>query len=100
MANPEGSTGKPKIRCVGLYHDDVGSESLSEPPGPGRVQLYGDHLGARYQKLRGDRSRSGTDVEHEIAGPDAGAGHELRRPALSEPVITPSRPTVPGHGAP
>ena len=46
-----------------------------------------------------ERTRSGADVEYEVAGPDTGIGDNQAGPLPIELVPSPQWPGLPGHGA-
>ena len=98
--HPEGPPREAEVTGIGL--DDGDGESLvlvAEPPGPGGVELHGDDPRSRSQERRGQGTRPGADVEHEIAALDTGVRDDQAGPAPIEGVPSPQWPRVPGHGA-
>jgi hypothetical protein len=67
-----------EVRRVGSDNRDGAPESLPQRLDSIRVMLDRDHPRADPDQHRGDRSVACTDVEHEIAAPDAGIVGQTR----------------------
>lgn len=99
--DPVRTSREPQVSCIG-HHDGHrrGLEAIPEESGASAVQLKGDDTYAGLHQGCSQRTESGTDIEHEIAGCESGVLYEERRPALIELVEPPPRLPVPGHGGP
>jgi hypothetical protein len=99
--DPERLAGQPQVRHVGA--DDLEARCAGEPGpeehDPPRVELEGDDARAGLQQVVGDRASARAEVEHEVAGFDAGTRHEPAGPVVSESMPPPSRPYR-GHDGP
>ena len=98
----ERAPGKAQIGSADL-HDDHRClrETRAQCTCPSRMQFDRNDPGAGGDKLAGDRTRSRADVEHQIAGTDAGLNDEAPRGVVRELVPAPARPPAGGgHDAP
>lgn len=97
--NLEGSARKAEVYRVDLHDEDACPRvELPQLGGSPRVQLDGDDGGPGGEKRLGEAARPGSEVQHEIARPDAGLGDEPGRKAPIEAVEPPPPRRVPAHG--
>ena len=64
-----------------------------------RMQFDRDHSGSRPHERGREHAGAGTDVDDQLAGPDAGVGDDRVGPAVSESVPAPRDPRGRGHGS-
>lgn len=97
----EGPAGEPEITGV-RPHDSHRRpvEAAAEPRDPIGVQFDRDDPRARRHECRRQCTGARTDVEDELAAPDARVGDELSSPGISELMPSPPRPQFRGHDAP
>jgi len=104
--DPERPTREPEVGAVGLDHRDRRSgEAAAERVGAPGMELDGHDPGTGRDQRNRERAGAGPDIEHEVAGADAGGGGEPPCPRVSEAVEPPPEvfgpPLSPGgHGAP
>jgi hypothetical protein len=98
--NPKWPPRKPEVTGIDLNDGHrAASESLSKLRRSPWVEFDRNDPGARGDQLRRERTRSGADVEYEVAGPDTGIGDNQAGPLPIELVPSPQWPGLPGHGA-
>jgi hypothetical protein len=97
----ERAPGEAEVAGVGLHdrHRRVG-EPLAQGAGPAVMQLDGDHARPGGDEGCRERARSGTDVDHEVAGADPRLLDEAPCGVVSEPVPPPARRPGGGDDAP
>jgi hypothetical protein len=62
------------------------------------MQLDGHDPRPGVNQVPGDGAPPGTDVEHQLAGPNSRAPHNAGSPGISERMPPPGAPRLPGLG--
>jgi hypothetical protein len=96
---------QPQVGGVGVDDEDLTAELGTQGRRSLRMPFDGDDVGAEAHERARQGTVAGTDVEDEIATPNARRGDDLLSPVRVEPVPAPltsrsARAATGGHGGP
>jgi hypothetical protein len=90
---------RPKMGSVALHHGHrVGSETTPQILRSPSMQLHGDDMRTSRDQRLGQRTGTGTDVEHQLARANSSVRYEPSRPLVTKRMPSPGPAWPPGRG--